>query len=232
LTSTARSQASSSPAARSKNQLAHRAKISQARLRQLVRYFAVDLDASQIAQLMNLNRNTVNRYTRAIRERIAENCASEWAVVDDTRIEASIWLARRIRTQGGGAGGEVLLFRIFTCNGRIGTQTASRTLHERLQINFRTKIRCNKIFYLSANGAGSGESLDATKPCGEIVQRLTKISDLETFWSYAKSRFAKFHGMSNNTFELHLCESQFRFNNRSENLYKLILTLIKKRPLF
>ena len=181
---------------------------------------------------MNLNRNTVNRYTRAIRERIGENCASEWAVVDDSRIEASIWLARRVKTQGGGAGGEVMLFRMFTCNGRIGTQTASRTLHEQLQTNFRSKIKCNKIFYLSPNGSGEGQSLYAANSCGEVVQRFAKLSDLETFWSYAKSRFAKFHGMSNNTFELHLCESQFRFNNRSENLYKLILTLIKKRPLF
>mgnify|MGYP001653046576 CR=1 FL=1 len=38
-----------------KNKYSYRAKISEAKIRQIVRLFAVDLDASQIAQLTNLN---------------------------------------------------------------------------------------------------------------------------------------------------------------------------------
>ena len=55
-----------------KNRYVNRSKISEAKFRELVRYFATDLDASQIAQLSGLNRNTVNRYLKAIRERIAQ----------------------------------------------------------------------------------------------------------------------------------------------------------------
>ena len=50
-----------------KNRYAKRSKISVAKFRQLIRYFVVDLDASQITQLIGLNRNSVNRYLRAIR---------------------------------------------------------------------------------------------------------------------------------------------------------------------
>lgn len=42
-----------------------------------MKLFAVDLDASQIAELSVLNRNTVNRYLATIRERIAEYCEAE-----------------------------------------------------------------------------------------------------------------------------------------------------------
>ena len=38
----------------------------------MIRYFAVDLDATQITQLIVLNLNSVNHSLRAIRERIAE----------------------------------------------------------------------------------------------------------------------------------------------------------------
>lgn len=48
-----------------KNKYAHRSKISEAKTRQIVRLFAIDLDASQIAMVTNLNRNTINRYLAA-----------------------------------------------------------------------------------------------------------------------------------------------------------------------
>lgn len=48
-----------------------RARISGAKFRQIRRLFALDLTASQIAKLTNLNRNTVNRYLTLIRSLIA-----------------------------------------------------------------------------------------------------------------------------------------------------------------
>ena len=57
-----------------KNKYVNRSKISEAKFRELARCFAADLDASQIAELIGLNRNTVNRYLKAMRERIAEFC--------------------------------------------------------------------------------------------------------------------------------------------------------------
>jgi hypothetical protein len=56
------------------NRYVKRSKITEARFRELVRYFALDLDAHKIAALTRLNRNTVNRYLLRIRERIAEFC--------------------------------------------------------------------------------------------------------------------------------------------------------------
>jgi hypothetical protein len=45
-----------------------RARISRAKFRQLLKLFAVDLTATQITVLTALNRNTVNRYLRLIRQ--------------------------------------------------------------------------------------------------------------------------------------------------------------------
>ena len=44
-------------------------------------------------------------------------------------------------------------------------------------------------------------------------------------------RLYKFRGLDKNTFYLHLKECEFRFNHRQENIYKLLLKLIKNNPL-
>jgi transposase len=41
------------------NRYARRSKISEAKIRELVKLFALELEATQIAELANLNRNTV-----------------------------------------------------------------------------------------------------------------------------------------------------------------------------
>ena len=61
-----------------KNKYVKGAHISERKFRELVRLFSVDLNASQIASLTEPP-NTVNRYLRAIRERLAEFCNSRSA---------------------------------------------------------------------------------------------------------------------------------------------------------
>jgi len=49
------------------------------------------------------------------------------------------------------------------------------------------------------------------------------INGLEGFWSYAKTKFIKHHGVSPARFPLYLFEWQFRYNHRRENLFELLL---------
>jgi transposase-like protein len=53
------------------------------------------------------------------------------------------------------------------------------------------------------------------------------ISGIDSFWRYAKRRIQKFTGVSAHTFYLHLKYSEWRFNNRSKNLYQELLTLLR-----
>ena len=50
-----------------KNKYANRSKISGKKIRQIVKLFSIDLDASQITKISGLNRNTINRYLTDIR---------------------------------------------------------------------------------------------------------------------------------------------------------------------
>ena len=60
-----------------KNKNAYRSRISEDKIRKIVRLFAVDLEASQIAEITSLIRNTINRYLAAFRERVVQYCEAE-----------------------------------------------------------------------------------------------------------------------------------------------------------
>ncbi len=57
------------------------------------------------------------------------------------------------------------------------------------------------------------------------------INGIENFWGLAKVRLSKFRGMDKKTFYLHLKECEFRFNHRHDNLYMLLLKIIRNNPL-
>src|SRR5215207_7588683 len=73
-----------------------RARISRAKFRQLLKLFALDLTATQIAPLTGLNRNTVNRYLRLIRQAIAEHCQRESPFSGEVELDESYFGARRV----------------------------------------------------------------------------------------------------------------------------------------
>jgi len=57
------------------------------------------------------------------------------------------------------------------------------------------------------------------------------INGIESFWSYAERNLQKFNGINKKSFNLHLKECEFRFNNRDKNIYNLFLKLLHDCPL-
>ena len=49
------------------------------------------------------------------------------------------------------------------------------------------------------------------------------INGLEGFWSYAKERIIKFHGVSKEKFPLYLKEMEFRYNNRKKDIFTFLV---------
>ena len=54
------------------------------------------------------------------------------------------------------------------------------------------------------------------------------VNGIENFWGVAKNRLAKMRGITRKNFNLHLKETEWRFNPRNENIYKLLLTNLRK----
>ncbi len=86
-----------------KNRYTTRSKITEANFRQIVHFFAVDLDVSQMARLSKIHRNSINRYLSAIRERAADFCNALSPISGDTEVDELFFGARRVRGKRGAA---------------------------------------------------------------------------------------------------------------------------------
>jgi transposase len=56
-----------------KNKHANRSKFSEKKIRQIVKLFSLDLDASQITKISGLNRNTINRISKVLEKEMLRN---------------------------------------------------------------------------------------------------------------------------------------------------------------
>ena len=106
-----------------RNKYAKRSRISEAKIREVVRYVAADLTALQAAALNGLNRNTVNRLYRGVRERMPLACEAQRPLFGIVEVNESFFGARRVKgRRGRGAYGKTIVFGIFERQGRVYTE--------------------------------------------------------------------------------------------------------------
>lgn len=223
-----------------KNRYSNRSKISEKKIRDIVRYFALDLDALQIAKITCLNRNTINRYLKAIREKIGEYCQQQSPFSGEVEVDESYFGAHRVKGQRGrGSYGKTIVFGIFKRNGSVYTEIVPNCAKPTLQGVIRGRVDLETVIHSDGwrgyNGLvdlGYKKHFRVQHGHSEFVKSKSHINGIESFWAYAKTRMSKFRGLSRNTFYLHLKECEFRFNNRDKNLYHLTLKIIRNKPLF
>jgi len=222
-----------------KNKYVKRSRISEAKFRELIKCFSLDLDASKIAKLTGLNRNTINRYLTLIRQRIAEMCEQESPFKGEVEVDESYFGARRVRgRRGRGASGKTPVFGILQRGGRVYTEIVPDCAKATLQAIIRGKVDIQSIIHSDGwrgyNGLvdlGYKKHFRVHHGRDQFAKGRNHINGIESFWSFAKTRLMKFYGMSSNTFYLHLKESEFRFNNRKENICAILLKLLRENPL-
>lgn len=222
-----------------KNRYIYRSRISEAKFRQLVRLFALDLDGTQIAELSGLNRNTVNRYLHLLRVRIADYCESVAPVSGEIEMDESYFGARRVRgKRGRGAYGKTIVFGVFKRNGSVYTEIVPDCSTATLQRVIRGHVGLDSVLYTDGwrgyNGlidVGYGKHLRIDHSNDEFAKGPIHINGIEGFWGFAKSRLTRFRGMSKHTFYLHLKECEFRFNYRRQDVYAMLLKLCREKPL-
>ena len=222
------------------NKYAFHSKISEKKIRELIRLFALDLNALQIAELTGLNRNTVNRYLKAIRKRIATFSEQESPFSGEVEVDESYFGARRVKgKRGRGAYGKTIVFGIFKRQGKVYTEIVPNCRRDTLQGVIRGRVDLESVIHSDGwrgyNGLvdlGYRKHFRVNHGKNEFVRGKSHINGIESFWGLAKTRLAKFRGMNRATFYLHLKECEFRFNHRADNLYLLVLNIIRNNPLF
>ena len=108
-----------------KNKYINSSKISEAKFREIVKYFVADLSATQIATLSGVSRNSINKYVMEIRHRIYDFCNSEppFIALGDVELDESYFGAKRVRgKRGRGAYGKTIVFGLLKRGGKVYTE--------------------------------------------------------------------------------------------------------------
>ena len=221
------------------NKYKKRSRLSDAKFRQILKLFCVDLNASQIAELTSLNRNTVNGYLRTFRLRIAEICETQSPYSGEVEVDESWFGARRIKgKRGRGAYGKTIVFGIFKRDGMVYTEIVPDCSKKTLQGVIRGHVELESVIHSDGwrgyNGLvdlGYAKHLRVDHGRNEFTRGRSHINGIEGFWGFAKSRLSRLRGMHKSTFYLHLKECEFRYNNRNKDMYELLLKEFRKEPL-
>ena len=221
-----------------KNKYCNRSRISEAKFREIIKYFSLDLEAKKISILTGVSEQTLTKYFYKIREKIAEFCADEAKFSGVEEVDESYFGAKRQRgKRGRGARGKTIVFGLLKREGKVHTQIVKNVSRAELMPIIKGKVLEGST--VNSDGWRSYDSLILNgykhhrvyHSHNEFARGKSHINGIENFWGVAKVRLAKFRGIHKTHFFLHLKECEFRFNYRNHNIYAIILKMLRKSPL-
>jgi transposase len=215
--------------------------LSRYRQEKIMRAFCGDLTATQAAQILSINRNTLNRYYGAFREAVFAYQEVQKALflgtieVDESYFGATRPRGAHKKLKRGRGTTKQPVFGIFERGGRVYTEIVPDTKKRTLQRVIRGQIDLQSVVisdgWKGYNGlvdVGFDKHLRIKKTIKgktKHVRNGVHINGIESFWSFTKRRLTKFNGCKKN-FDLHLKECEWRWNKNFDTLYAEIKKLI------
>lgn len=204
-----------------------------------MRCFCVDIDATKTSILLGLNRKTINRYFLLFRKLINDfqekekNSFFGLIEVDESYFGGT----RRRGTPGprkrGRGTNKQPVFGIFQRDGKVYTEIVPDCSSDTLQKIIRGTVDPQSVIH-SDKWRGYDGLVDVgfdkhfrVNHSRHFSEKGVHINGIESFWSFTKRRLAKFNGVKTN-FNLHLKESEWRWNKSSDILLLELVKLFKK----
>ena len=217
----------------------YNSKLSEYKVKKIIQYFCIDIDATKTAQLLNLNRNTINRWYSIFRQAIYDyQTEQKNQLYGSIEVDESYFGAKRRRGYHGklkrGRGTlKQPVFGIFERDGRVYTEIVPDCTAKSLQAIILGRVSLESVIYSNGwrgyNGlvdVGYAKHFRVNHSKNEFAHGKCHINGIESFWSFTKRRLAKFNGVTKN-FELHLKECEWRWNQDVNDLQRQLWNLVK-----
>lgn len=192
----------------------------------LIKLFELEQSVRKIAEQMNLSYNTAYHGIQTIRYSILAHAQDAAGLLSgEIELDESYFGGRRKGNRGRGAAGKVPVFGILERQGKVMVTVVPDVSADTL-IGLTVKtVRRGSIVYTD-----KFRSYNSLMFCGyrhlkvDHNKRFSSgkvyINGLEGFWSWAKERIIKHHGVSKEKFPLYLKELEFRYNNRHTDIFE------------
>jgi transposase-like protein len=191
------------------NRYYRRSRILEWKFRLLVRYFALDLTASAVAQLTELSERTVIVLFGKIRQRISEECERQSPFNNgEIEVDESYFGPHRVRgKRGRGAGRKTIVFGLFKRDEEVYTEIVTDCKKATLQAIIRGRVSADAVIhsdgwrgYDGLVDVGYSKHYRVNHGDNEFANDRSHINGIESFWSFAKRRLQKFNGVPAETF--------------------------------
>ena len=221
-----------------KNKYQFRSRITTSKFRKILYFFCEDEPASQTAKYTKTNRNTVNRIYDKLRNRIAGLDTLQNKESGEFEVDESYFGAKRVRgKRGRGAAGNTPVFGLLKRNGKVHVSIVKNCSKAELMPIIEGKVLEGSTVYSDGWRSYDGLILNGYDHYrvyhskDEFVRGKAHVNGIESFWSFTKRRLAKFNGLTDDKFYLHLKESEFRWNMRGKKMYTYLLRNLRNTPL-
>lgn len=194
----------------------------------MVKLFVLEVSTNTAANELGISYPTALRAMDAIRQAILENDQVPKELEGEVEADESYFGGKRKGKRGRGAAGKVPVFGIIERKGRVWVQPVKDVTAETLLDATVRKVRRGSLVYTDKY-----KSYDSLMFYGyrhlkinhskHFVRKKVYINGIEGFWSYAKQRLMKFHGVDPHKFPIYLKEQEFRYNNRDNDIFQLVV---------
>jgi transposase len=173
-----------------------RAKILKKKFHQILRSFALDLNATQIAALTDLNRSTVNRYLTLIRQSIALYCKHESPFSGEIQSDESYFGSRYVGGKRGRAAmGKTIVFSIYKRNGKVYPEIVPNVRQTMLMQIIKGKVNLASAIHTDGFRCYDGivhlgyqKHYRILHSDDKFAEGTSHINGIEGFWGYVKVR--------------------------------------------
>jgi transposase len=216
---------------------AGRSRVSDTTWLWLVKLFELELTARQAAVQTGVSYPTALKAFTLLRRAILAEAEPELLKREVEADESYFGPRRSSRHRGEGTGrgspAKIPVFGILERHGHVQVTVVPDCSAESLLTQTLKTVKRGTLVYTDR-----WRSYDTLTFCGYRHLRVdhakqfsrpssrgkVHINGLEGFWSYAKAKFIKHHGVSPARFPLYLYEWQYRYNHRRDDLFDLLLT--------
>jgi len=155
------------------------------------------------------------------RRRIAEYSIEHFRkLCGELEIDETYFGGKKKGKRGRGAFNKVIVFGILERNGEVYTTVVPDVKASTLMAEIKAKTEKGSVYYTdcfksykSLKQYGKHHRINKEKA---FAKGHNHVNGLEGFWSFAKERLIKHHGISKNKFLFYIKEMEWRYNNRKK----------------
>lgn len=207
-------------------------KIDHVKWLSLIKLFDLGISARQAAREVSVSYPTALNAFDSIRYAILYSLAKTDDILKgEIEADEAYFGGKRKGNRGRGAKNKTIVFGILERKGKVSVDIVSDVSAKTLLGQTVKKVRKGSIVYTDKwrgydSLMFSGYKHMAIDHQKRFANGKVYINGIEGFWSFAKERIAKHHGISSGKFLLYIKEMEWRYNNRNVDTFSLLVDYI------